>query len=512
MLDRVVFAGAGRTVESILERVLHLAPVLILDTSQAALDELSPVAVAAATPVAAAASSAIPIHAVSKRLADATSRFVLEEARGDTHHAAALVAATGDDRRNLEVCRLARELSFAPVVGIVIDPAQAPAYEALGARAVVRAQILGTVVEQALRYDGLVIASTVGQGRGEIIEFVVLPSSPAIGVPLSQLHASGWRIAAIYRGTDLVIPTGETAIQAEDRVLVIGDPSILSHVAEQLRVGMPQFPLSHGKGIVLYSPQADRKTDGVAQEAEMLTRRTRAQGLVRLRLHAKAERSVIESSGSETSTQSPRPHSKTLETLALDGTSFTQHVAQFRQLRPGLVVTEKRRRGLVNRLLGRAGFAATLCNTLPCPVLFASGRTDYTRVVLPLLPGITDLTLADAAIDLARMFELPLCTVRVLLPEFLEARDKNSDLVASEIARRSRLYRLRSEEITLEGNPVSELLRLAQPSDLLVLARRRSSRDSFTSADVALRLLATSSSCLIYTQNSGPGGRSTGGG
>lgn len=503
MLDRVVFAGAGRTIESILDRVVHLAPVLILDTSQAALDELSFAAVPTSTGATAGSSTVLAVHAVHKRQADATSRFVLEEARGEASQSVALVAATGDDRRNLEVCRLARELNFVPIVGIVIDPAQAPAYEALGARAIVRAQILGNVVEQALRYDGLVIASSVGQGRGEIIEFIVLPSSPAIGVPLSQLQASGWRIAAIYRGGDLVIPTGETAIRAEDRVLVIGDPAILSHVAEQLRVGLPQFPLRYGKAIVLYRPKTDRQADAVTKEAELLTQRTRAQALVRLLPDAKAETTVVESPGSETSTQSPKPRNKTFETLALDGKGFTQHVAQFRQLRPGLVVTAKRRRGLFDRLLGRGGWPATLCNSLQCPVLFAAGRTDYSRVVLPLLPGITDLRLADAAIDLARMLELPLVTVRVLLPEFLEARDRGTDLVAAEIARRSRLYGLRSEEVTLEGNPVYELIRLAQPSDLLVVARRRSSRDSFTSADVALRLLAASGSCLVYTQQSG---------
>lgn len=513
MLDRVVFAGAGRTIESILDRVVHLAPVLILDTVQAALDELLLPAVPVTVVGTASASAVLSVHAVSKRLGDATSRFVLEEARGEPSHSVALVAATGDDRRNLEICRLARELSFAPIVGIVIDPAQTAAYEALGARAVVRAQILGNVVEQALRYDGLVIASSVGQGRGEIIEFVVLPSSPAIGVPLSQLHASGWRIAAIYRAGDLVIPTGETAIMAEDRVLLIGDPAILSHVAEQLRIGLPQFPLRHGKCIVLYRPSPPRSSDpesDVAAEAEILVRRTRAHALVRLLPGAAAERTVVESMGSDSSLTSPRLHNKTLETLPLDGEDFKHHRAQFRQLRPGLLVTDKRRRSLLSRLLGRGGWPAELCNAVPCPVLFAAGRRSYSRVVLPLLPNLTDLTLADAAIDLSRMLSLPLCTVRVLLPEFLEARDKNADLVASEIARRSRLYGLRSEELSLEGNPVHELLRLAQPSDLLVLARRRSGRDSFAAADVALRLLATASSCLIYTRPPVGGGLPSG--
>lgn len=499
MLDRIVFAGAGHTIESILDRVVHLAPVLVLDTSQTALDELR-LSVSSAAESAAASTVA---YAVGKRLGDATSRFVLEEARGDVQHAAALVAATGDDRRNLEVCRLARDLQFNPIVGIVIDPARAAEYEALGARAIVRAQILGNVVEQALRYDGLVIASSVGQGRGEIIEFVVLPSSPAIGVPLSQLQAAGWRIAAIYRHGDLVIPTGETSIAAEDRVLVIGEPEILSHVAEQLRVGLPQFPLRHGSAVLAYLPSSTRDMAAVDREALQLLHGTRAQALVRLAPGLKADKKTVENQGSASSTQSPRPHARTIEDHALDGADFVQHRAQFRQRRPGVLVLEKPRRGLFNRLLGRPGLAGRICNSVSCPVLFCSGRESYARVVLPLQPGITDLTLADAAIDLSRMFALPLCLVRVNLPTFLEARDKQDERVAAEILRRCRLYGLRSEEVQAEGNPVRELLRLLRPDDLCVVARRRSMRDSFTSPDVALHLIAAPGSCLVYTLSSG---------
>ena len=503
MLDRIVFAGASRMIDSILDRVLHLAPVLVLDTSQAALDEL---------PVDAAARSASTTpgqgsRSVTKKQGDATSRFVLEDARGDVRQAVALVAATGDDRRNLEVCRLARELQFNPIVGIVLDPARAAEYEALGARAVVRAQILGNVVEQALRYDGLVIASSVGQGRGEIIEFVVLPSSPAIGVPLAELNAEGWRIAAIYRQGDLVIPTGETAIAAEDRVLLIGEPDILSHVAEQLRIGVPQFPLRHGNTILAYLPAGSRDMDAVDREALQLLQRTRAHACVRLIEGTKLSRTTIEAQPVAASSQSPRHLTRTLEDQTLDGDELVQHFAQIRQRRPGVLVMAKPRRSLMDRLLGRPGLAGQMCNGVACPVLFCAGRQSYARVVLPLQPGITDLTLADAAIDLARMLLLPFCLVRVALPSFLEARDKQDERVATEIIRRSRLYGVRIDEVQMEGNPVRELRRLLRPDDICVVARRRTTRDSFTSPDVALRLLSSSCSCLVYTRAAGVAGR-----
>ena len=499
MLDRIVFAGASRMIESILDRVLYLAPVLVLDTSQSALDELVVNAADAKDP----ATSSNSGHAVSKKQGDATSRFVLEEARGDLRQAVALVAATGDDRRNLEICRVARDLQFNPIVGIVHDPARAAEYESLGVRAIVRAQILGNMVEQALRYDGLVVASAVGQGRGEIIEFVALPSSPAIGVPLSQLQAEGWRIAAIYRHGDLVIPTGETAIAAEDRVLLIGEPDILSHVAEQLRIGVPQFPLRHGNTILAYLPASTRDVAAVDGEALQLLHRTRAQACVRLGVGLKHDQKTVEVQPVAASVQSPRHLTRSLEDLPLEGDNFVQHRAQIRQVRPGVLVTAKPRRGVFDRLFGRPGLAGQLCNEVACPVLFASGRQSYARIVLPLQPGITDLPLADAAIDLSRMLQLPFCLVRVALPSFLEAPDKQDERFVREIIRRSQLYGLRVEEVQLEGNPVRELHRMLRKDDLCVVARRQTMRDSFTSPDVALRMLSASCSCLVYTRAAG---------
>ena len=66
MLDRIVIAGAGRTMESILDRLIHLAPVLVLDTSQSALDELR-----IGEEGASVSPDGRPAHAFVRRLGDA---------------------------------------------------------------------------------------------------------------------------------------------------------------------------------------------------------------------------------------------------------------------------------------------------------------------------------------------------------------------------------------------------------------------------------------------------------
>lgn len=492
MLDRIVIAGAGRTIETILERLVHLAPVIVLDTQQSALDELR----VSESP---ASDEHGPIHAVTKRLADATSRFVLEDVRADAHLSVAIVAATGDDRRNIEIVRLAKELRFQPVAGIVIDPAAAKEYESHGARAIIRAHILGNVVEQALRYDGLVVASMVGQGRGEIIEFSVLPSSPAIGIPLSKLHAEGWRIAAIYRGSDLVIPTGDTLIAAEDRVLLIGNPEILSGVAEQLRIGVPQFPLRFGNQIVAFLVSG--RNQALEEEAERLSKRTRAAGMTLLFPGATAERSLVEVLDAPHSATSPRQQRKLFERAPIDSVDTAASLAKLRKLRPGVLVCEAPSRTFFDGILGRGGLAARICNDLGCPILFGKGAPSYKRLVFALLPGTRDLQLADTAIDLVRQLSLPLVLLRVSLPEYVEAPDSQTEQLAVEIERRARLYGLKTETQKVEGNPVRELLHLVTQTDLLLIGRRRALRDSFTSPDVALRVARSAKgSVLVQTE------------
>ncbi len=245
-----------------------------------------------------------------------------------------------------------RRAGYRPIIAVVNERGAAQRCENWGR---VRAELMGQLVEQSLLQGGLGITSAVGFGRGEILEFGVLPSSPAIGVPLSELRADGWRVAAIYRGSQLVLPTGTTAIAADDRVLVVGDPSQLPHVAESLRVGLPTFPLLHGPNVVVYLPSG--RDGAVETEAELLTTRTRAARLVRFYRGASGARKVVDT---------PRPDGATcrkfFEEAALEDGTIESHVAVLRSKRPGVVVTRPEPRRAIDVLLGRGGRDSVLCN------------------------------------------------------------------------------------------------------------------------------------------------------
>src|SRR5436853_4775737 len=103
MVERIIIVGAGRTADSLIQRLTRVAPVIVLDTATAALEELSAVE-ATVLPVSDEEDGETPPPVtgnrfpLQKRQADGTSRLVLEELRGKAGESVALIAATGRDR------------------------------------------------------------------------------------------------------------------------------------------------------------------------------------------------------------------------------------------------------------------------------------------------------------------------------------------------------------------------------------------------------------------------------
>ena len=151
-------------------------------------------------------------------------------------------------------------------------------------------------------------------------------------------------------------------------------------------------------------------------------------------------------------------------------------------------------------MFGGAGDDAVLCNELRVPVLFAKGAANYERVVLCVTDGDRDLTTAEVALDLARMFDAPLRVQHARLPSYLQSADKETDKLVETIGRRARLHGLQPEIVVAEGNPIAQWHAAIRKSDLGVVGRRRGSRDSFSRPDLALRLAGRSvGSTLVLT-------------
>ena len=76
----------------------------------------------------------------------------------------------------------------------------------------------------------------------------------------------------------------------------------------------------------------------------------------------------------------------------------------------------------------------------------------------------------------------------VSLPGYLQSRDEGTKKLVETLAQRARLHGLQPDVQHVEGNPIVEWLRVIGADDIAVIARRPTTRDSFSQPDLALRV------------------------
>jgi hypothetical protein len=191
---------------------------------------------------------------------------------------------------------------------------------------------------------------------------------------------------------------------------------------------------------------------------------------------------------------------KHFEDVALEGALLEKHIATLLAKQPGVIVTRAASRTLLDVLLGRGGRDARLCNAVGVPVLFPKGDAHHERVVLCITDAASEIGAAEVALDLARMFDVSLSVLRVKLPAYLQAAAAATDRLMETIAHRARLHGMQPVAEVIEGNPIGEWVAASTSTDLAVVSRRASLRDSFSTPDLALRFArASKGSVLVLT-------------
>jgi len=415
--------------------------------------------------------------------ADGTSRLVLQSLFDRELHCA-LVVVAGDDEINLESGRLGRELGFDPVIAVQHDREHLEAYRQANITALDRTRLLADVVERSLRQHGAVVPSGIGLGLGELVEIRLVRTSPVLGRPLKRLAPFRWRVAAVFRGEELIVPTGETTLAVDDRVLLVGDPRILRTVAEYLRLGTPQFPQPFGPNVV--TCEFSGSDEKLMAEAAALACASGAYNLRRGAPDAEDTELVDEIEPLTAPLCKGDVARGTFSLLPLDHQEFWSRI---KKQRPGVVMVRAIRRSLAARALGLRGDDAELCDRLPVPVVFARGSTPYKRILLPVSGSDLDIPSAEMAIDITRQLGGSLTAVNVDLPRYISGLSEEA--IHQEVVPIRKLCELYEVPLTYrhhEGNPVRHILAECQHHDLVVMTRRMMRRDTFFDPDVALRI------------------------
>lgn len=412
---------------------------------------------------------------VEAHCGDATSTLTLK--RANVHGASYAVATTGDDEVNLEFCRLMREQFGAHnLVALTHTDAAAVALQALGATPVRRSASVAAILESSID-GGRRIASDVGLGKGEICQVTVQSHSPVIGKTLGQLRPQSWLLGAIYREGRLVVPHGHTTIESGDKCLLIGEPGVLQGIADYFQRGSSEFPLQFGTRLCL----VEHEFGQYPEQAECLWLRehTEAKGFGILHRSPTPPQRLAEQLGEE------------VETRAILSQTSAGLAQVTDELDCAIMIACAEKPGWRDRMGFGNSTLFSLVEHTSEPVLISRGSHPYKRILVAVSPSPGSLRASELAVDVARKLAAELTAVSVEPPDFVVGAEYKDLLVRAleSVKSTAHLYGRRVDTRLVAGNPVRQVLKMAEEFDLLVVAHRRERRFSLTRPDVSRHLI-----------------------
>jgi len=157
-----------------------------------------------------------------------------------------VVAATGDDEDNLVVSLLAKQEFAVPrVIARVNHPKNHWLFnEAWGVDvAVSTPHLLAALAEEAVSVGSLVRLMQLESSGAHLVEVTLAPGSPAAGVELASLGMPrDASVVAVVRRAHVVVPRGDTVLEAGDEVLVLVSPESEDAVRALLVAGTALEP------------------------------------------------------------------------------------------------------------------------------------------------------------------------------------------------------------------------------------------------------------------------------
>ena len=147
----------------------------------------------------------------------------------------AVVAVTDDEGTNLIAALLAKTSGARTVIALIKRPDLVPLVAALGIDAAISPRLItaGSILRHLRRGQVLSVFTSINT-EAETLEMLAMPHSKIVGRPLRKVKIpDGILLGAVAHGDEIIIPGGETVIQAHDRVIVFALPAVVSQ-AERL--------------------------------------------------------------------------------------------------------------------------------------------------------------------------------------------------------------------------------------------------------------------------------------
>lgn len=154
---------------------------------------------------------------------DGCEPHVLEDA--GTKQADVVIAVTGHDEDNLVVCLLAkREFNVPMVIGRINNPKNEWLFtKKWGVDVAVSSpHIIARLLQEEITLGDVVSLLKLHKGDVALLECTLPESSKLQDVEIKDIaFPSGCIIASIIRGKEIIVPRGDTRLQAKDELLIV---------------------------------------------------------------------------------------------------------------------------------------------------------------------------------------------------------------------------------------------------------------------------------------------------
>lgn len=154
-----------------------------------------------------------------------------------------VVTLTDDEETNILTSLLARRMGAGKAITKINKFSYFPLMTAIGIEQVVstRLSAINTILQHIRRGKVLSAISLKGE-QAEALEVVALETSDIVGKPLQKVHfPKGAIVASIIRGDQVIIPTGDSVIQSDDRVIIFAQRRAIGAIEKLLAVKLEYF-------------------------------------------------------------------------------------------------------------------------------------------------------------------------------------------------------------------------------------------------------------------------------
>ena len=154
-----------------------------------------------------------------------------------------VVTLTNDEETNILTSLLAKRMGASKIITKVSKFSYIPLISMIGLEQVVspRLSAINTIL-QHIRVGKVLAAKSIIDEQAEVMEAVALETSDIVGKPIREISIpKGALVTGIMRKDTVIIPTGESVIEPNDRIIIFAKKQAIPEIEKILAVKLEFF-------------------------------------------------------------------------------------------------------------------------------------------------------------------------------------------------------------------------------------------------------------------------------